>query len=61
MEEVESSLHWPFRISKRVGEIAYRLDLPLELSIVHNVFYVSMLRKYLTGASQVIPVQPEEL
>ncbi|XP_024018739.1 uncharacterized protein LOC112090811 [Morus notabilis] len=35
----------PFQITQRVGVVAYRLDLPLELSHVHNVFHVSMLRK----------------
>ena len=31
---------------ERVGEVAYRLALPPYLSRVHNVFHVSMLRKY---------------
>ena len=41
--------------------MAYKLDLPSELSAVHSVFHVSMLRKCLADVSQVIPVQPEEL
>ena len=36
----------PFRIIERIGPVAYRLELPLELSCIHNVFHVSMLRKY---------------
>ena len=51
----------PYQISKRVGEVAYKMDLPSELSGVHSVFHVSMLKKCLADASQVIPVQPEEL
>ena len=51
----------PYQISRRVGEVAYKLDLPPELSGVHRVFHVSMLRKCLADAAQVIPVQPEEL
>ena len=51
----------PYRITKRVCEVAYRLALPLELSTVHDVFHVSRLRKCLTDVSQVIPVQPEVL
>ena len=35
----------PFEITQRVGVVAYRLDLPPELSHVHDVFHVSMLRK----------------
>ena len=32
----------PYRITKRVGEVAYKLELPPKLSGVHNVFHVSM-------------------
>ena len=35
----------PFQIVQRVGVVAYRLALPPELSHIHNVLYVSMLRK----------------
>ena len=51
----------PYRISKWVGKVAYKLDLPPKLSGVHSVFHVSMLKKCLVDASQVISVQPEEL
>ncbi|GJR70855.1 hypothetical protein Tco_0016920 [Tanacetum coccineum] len=30
----------PFRIIERIGPVAYRLELPQELSRVHNVFHV---------------------
>ncbi|KAM2086620.1 hypothetical protein ACFX1R_024134 [Malus domestica] len=33
----------PYMITERVGEVAYRLELPSELSKVHDVFHVSML------------------
>ena len=36
----------PFEILERVGTVAYRLALPPSLSGVHEVFHVSMLRKY---------------
>lgn len=36
-----------FKILERIGHIAYRLALPPQLSNVHDVFHVSMLRKYL--------------
>ena len=35
--------------------MAYRLDLPAKLSGIHNVFHVSMLRKYVADPSHVIP------
>ena len=33
-----------FRIIARVGKVAYRLELPEELSRIHNTFHVSELR-----------------
>ncbi|KAI6674220.1 hypothetical protein NL676_002126 [Syzygium grande] len=36
----------PFEILERIGTLAYRLALLPNLSQVHNVFHVSMLRKY---------------
>ena len=36
----------PFEILERVGTVAYQLALPPSLSGVHEVFYVSMLKKY---------------
>ena len=35
-----------FEILERLGTIAYRLALPPSMSCVHEVFHVSMLRKY---------------
>lgn len=35
-----------FDIIERIGEVTYHLALPLRLSSVHNVFHVSMLKKY---------------
>jgi hypothetical protein len=37
----------PFRIFSRVGEMAYKLELPDHLSDVHDVFHVSQLKKCL--------------
>jgi hypothetical protein len=37
----------PFKILEQRGEVAYQLELPPQLSDVHDVFYVSQLRKCL--------------
>jgi hypothetical protein len=37
----------PYRISERIGNLAYRLELPEKLAGVHPVFHVSQLRKCL--------------
>ncbi|KAJ9536067.1 hypothetical protein OSB04_un000770 [Centaurea solstitialis] len=46
----------PFVITDRVGEVAYRLELPSELSGIHNTFHVSNLRKCLVDSNQAIPL-----
>ncbi|XP_023520917.1 uncharacterized protein LOC111784441 [Cucurbita pepo subsp. pepo] len=44
----------PFEILERVGAMAYRIALPPNLAAVHNVFHVSMLRKYTPNPTHVI-------
>ncbi|KAL6145956.1 hypothetical protein ACLB2K_056639 [Fragaria x ananassa] len=51
----------PYEILERVGTVAYRLELPSELSKIHNVFHVSMLRKYIVDLSHVLQEQPINL
>ena len=51
----------PFEIVERIGSVAYRLDLPEELSRVHNVFHISMLRKYIPDSSHVLETPEIEL
>ncbi|GJV97817.1 putative reverse transcriptase domain-containing protein [Tanacetum coccineum] len=47
----------PFKILKRIGLVAYKLELPEELSNVHNTFHVSNLKKCLSDESLVIPMK----
>ena len=42
------------KVLKRVGTVAYRLELPLGLSSVHVVFHVSMLWKYTLDPTNVV-------
>ncbi|KAK5819090.1 hypothetical protein PVK06_024049 [Gossypium arboreum] len=44
----------PYEVSERVGPVAYRLILPPELEKIHNVFHVSMLRRYRSDPTHVI-------
>ena len=47
----------PYDILERVGLVAYHLALPLELAKLHDVFHVSMLRRYRSDTSHILPVQ----
>ncbi|CAN6678166.1 unnamed protein product [Malus baccata var. baccata] len=51
----------PYQITERIGAVAYRLELPPELSLIHNVFHVSMLRKYVSDSSHIIQLEPLEV
>ncbi|KAL0294537.1 UNVERIFIED_CONTAM: Transposon Ty3-G Gag-Pol polyprotein [Sesamum calycinum] len=44
----------PYEILERVGPLAYRLALPAELSQIHDVFHVSMLRRYRSDPSHIL-------
>ncbi|WMV25537.1 hypothetical protein MTR67_018922 [Solanum verrucosum] len=47
----------PYKISKRIGNVAYELELPQELAAVHPVFHVSMLKKCMGDHSLIIPME----
>ncbi|WVZ84554.1 hypothetical protein U9M48_031579 [Paspalum notatum var. saurae] len=49
----------PFKIVERKGEVAYKLELPSNLSGIHNVFHVSQLKKCLRVPEEQAP--PEGL
>ena len=53
----------PFEILSRIGQVAYQLALPPNLR-VHNVFHISILKKYVHDATHVVnwnvvQVEPE--
>ncbi|GKB86895.1 hypothetical protein Tco_0959167, partial [Tanacetum coccineum] len=47
----------PFKILKRVGPVACKLELPKELKNVHNIFHISNIKKCLSEESLVIPIK----
>ncbi|PHU23516.1 putative LRR receptor-like serine/threonine-protein kinase [Capsicum chinense] len=53
-EKLNSRFIGPFEISQCVGPVAYELALPSDLSAVHPVFHVSMLKRYYPDDSHVI-------
>ena len=44
----------PFEVLERIGTVAYRLALPPSMIGVHELFHVSMLRKYTPDPTQVV-------
>lgn len=46
----------PYRVIRKVGQVAYELDLPSDLESVHPVFHVSMLRKCIGDPSRIMSV-----
>jgi hypothetical protein len=47
----------PFLILKRVGEVAYQLELPDHLADVHDVFHMSQLNKCLRIPGEQLPME----
>ena len=45
----------PFEITQRIGKVAYKLALSPDLARVHDVFNVSMVKKYVSDPSHVLP------
>ena len=44
----------PFKITQRVGKLAYRIALTPDLVGTHDVFHVSMLRKYIANLDVIV-------
>ncbi|XP_059068179.1 uncharacterized protein LOC131858749 [Cryptomeria japonica] len=61
-EKLKLRFYWPFQVIRKVGAVAYELELPSS-SKVHNVFHVSHLKKALghnvIASSQLPPLDEE--
>ncbi|XP_070017786.1 uncharacterized protein [Nicotiana sylvestris] len=51
----------PYRIIQSVGQVEYKLELPPEMSLVHLVFHVSMLKMVVGDPSTIVPVETIEV
>ncbi|XP_071909682.1 uncharacterized protein [Coffea arabica] len=60
-KKLKSRYIGPFEILKRVGNVAYQLKLPASMAKVHDVFHVSMLRKYHPDPSHVLQLEGIEV
>ncbi|XP_074591716.1 uncharacterized protein LOC141847557 [Curcuma longa] len=54
----------PFQILERIGAVAYCLALPPSLAGIHDVFHVSMLRRYVPDPAHIlsdvaVSIQPD--
>jgi hypothetical protein len=51
----------PFEITQKVGKLAYRIALPPDLIGTHDVFHVSMLRKYIANPDVIVEYELLEI
>ncbi len=51
----------PYEVLERMGSLSYPFALPPELDKIHNVFHVSMLRRYRLEPSHVLPMEEIEV
>ena len=47
----------PYKIFKRIGKVAYKLELPAKLAAVHKVFHISLLKKCVGDPAPIVPLE----
>ncbi|XP_075475621.1 uncharacterized protein LOC142507594 [Primulina tabacum] len=60
-DKLSPSFIGPFEVLEKNGTLAYRVTFPPILARVHNVFHISMLRKYMSNPSHVLNHEPLQL
>ncbi|WMV41270.1 hypothetical protein MTR67_034655 [Solanum verrucosum] len=51
----------PYQILRRFGKVAYELDLPSELALVHPVYHFSMLKKCVDDLTYIVSLEGLEV
>ncbi|XP_070019653.1 uncharacterized protein [Nicotiana sylvestris] len=51
----------PYCILKRIEKVAYKLELPASMTLVHPVFHVSMLRGYVHDHAHIVSPEVVEI
>ncbi|XP_017629115.1 uncharacterized protein LOC108472107 [Gossypium arboreum] len=59
--KLSASFFGPYRVVRRIGPVAYQLELLPELSQIHDVFHVTMLRRYHLDPSHVVAIEEIEV
>ncbi|XP_070050642.1 uncharacterized protein [Nicotiana tomentosiformis] len=59
--KLSSRYNGTYKIIQRIGRVAYKFELPPEMSLVHRVFQVSMLKKVVGDPSLIVPVETIEV
>ncbi|WMV54920.1 hypothetical protein MTR67_048305, partial [Solanum verrucosum] len=47
----------PYKILKRIGKVAYALELPAKLEVVHPVFHISLLKGCVDDPTVIVPLE----
>ncbi|WMV41778.1 hypothetical protein MTR67_035163 [Solanum verrucosum] len=47
----------PYKILKRIGKVAYELELPTKLVAVYSVFHISLLKKCVGDPTSIVPLE----